>query len=60
MSNKLQEIRDGKYVQAWVAKELYPNTEVRLAISKFHNKLFNKQKRKFTDTEIQQIEIILK
>lgn len=58
--SKLQEIRDGKYVQAWVAKQLYPGIDQRVAISKFHNKLFNKQNRKFTEKELTQIENILK
>lgn len=58
--DKLQQIRDGKYVQAWVAVNLYPNDSKRVAISKFHNKLFNKQNRRFTEHEVEQIRNILK
>jgi len=58
--DKIQQIKDGKYVQAWVAKQLYPKMTERVAISKFHNKLYNNQNRRFTDTEIKQIETILK
>lgn len=59
MSNKIQDLKDGKYVQAWVAKQLYPEIGERSAISKLHNKLFNKQGRKLNNDEIKKIEIIL-
>lgn len=60
MQDKIQDLKNGKYVRAWVAKQLYPDIAARSAISKLHNKLFNIGNRKLTDEEIKQIEIILK
>lgn len=59
MSNKIQEIKEGKYVQKWVAGELYPDMQIKSAMAKLNSKLQNKQGRKFSEVEIKKLEIIL-
>lgn len=60
MSDKLQELKDGKYQQKWVAERLYPGLQIFSAMAKLNSKLRNKQNRKLTEAEIKQIENICK
>lgn len=60
MSIKLQELKDGKYTQKFVAGLLYPEMAIKSAMAKLNSKLRNKQNRKLTDAEIKQIENICK
>jgi len=58
--SKLQDLKDGKYTQKWVASLLYPNLPEKSARAKLNSKLLNKHGRKLTEEEIKMIEIILK
>lgn len=60
MSDKIQDIKNGKYTQKWVAGELYPDMNIKSACAKLNSKLFNKQGRKLNEVEIKEIENILK
>ncbi len=60
MSKKIQQLKDGKYTQKWVAGELYPDLNIKSACAKLNQKLLNKNGRKLTETEIKKIEDILK
>lgn len=60
MSNKLQELKDGKYTQKFVAGLLYPNMNLRSAMAKLNSKLWNTHKRRLTEDEIKKIEEIIK
>jgi hypothetical protein len=59
MSDKLQELKDGKYTQKFVAGLLYPDLDIKSAMAKLNSKLWNKHKRSLTEAEIKKIEIIL-
>ncbi len=59
MSNKVQELRDGKYKQKFVAALLYPHLEVKSAMAKLSSKLRNAHGRKLNSEEIKKIENIL-
>lgn len=59
MTDKIQELKNGKYTQKWVASQLYPDLNIRSAMSKLNQKLLNKNGRKLSEAEIKKIEIIL-
>ncbi len=57
--SKIQELKDGKYTQKFVAGLLYPDLEIKSAMAKLSNKLRNAHGRKLNEAEIKKIEIIL-
>lgn len=57
--SKIQDLKDGKYTQKWVAGMLYPDLGIKSACAKLNQKLLNKNGRKLNDAEIKKIEIIL-
>lgn len=59
MSNKIQELKDGKYQQKWVAERLYPDLEAKSAQAKLNSKLHSKHGRRLSEQEIKKIENIL-
>jgi len=59
MSNKIQELKDGKYTQKFVAGKLYPDLDIKSAMAKLSNKLRNAHGRRLSEDEIKEIENIL-
>ena len=59
MSKKIQELKDGKYTQKFVAGKLYPDMDIKSAMAKLSNKLRNAHGRRLNETEIKKIEFIL-
>lgn len=59
MIDKIQELKNGKYTQKWVAGLLYPDLEIKSACAKLNQKLLNRNGRKLSEDEIKKIENIL-
>lgn len=60
MSKILNELKSGKYNNAWIAVRLYPDIAERAAIAKLHNKVNGIQGRSLTEDELKTIKQILK
>jgi len=56
----ISEIKSGKYNYKYIALRLYPDKADNVAMATFSNKINGTQNRKFTQSEIDQIKIILK
>lgn len=58
---QIQELlKSGKYNNAWIARELYPNMSPKSAKAKLHNKINELCYTRLTEDEIKKIENILK